>query len=120
MIMTMIYGYLVYLDLQANHEHTRSIVLLIIGSVFGRLAIVNIFQVGYINIITPEAIGSTFITVLMCWLNLWEIMPATIGLKLVTLVNYNFLAVTCLALQAGCIFGYRSFVDKLDTLDKNE
>ena len=43
MVSTMFYGYLVYLDLHSNHEHTRTILLLIIGSVFGRLAVVNIF-----------------------------------------------------------------------------
>lgn len=73
-----------YIDLKANLNINRTVIIIIISSILTKFIMPGVFNMGYVNTITPEEIGSTFITTLMCWLNFSNSIPSTIGLKLVS------------------------------------
>lgn len=111
---------LLYLMTSKNIDST--IRLIFAGSLIQNLCFPFVFLMGFINIITPESVGSTFITFFMCWCNLTASVPATIGLRLVDSqwVNYNALVVGCLLLQIVCIVYSFSLSNKLDQTQKFE
>ena len=111
---------LLYLMTSKNIDST--IRLIFAGSLIQNLCFPFVFLMGFINIITPESVGSTFITFFMCWCNLTSSVPATIGLRLVDSqwVNYNALVVGCLLLQIVCIVYSFSLSNKLDQTQKFE
>lgn len=82
----------IYLDLVSNHNISRTVVLLIIASIIDGFVYPTTFVLGFINTVTPEEVGNTFITFIMCWQNAAGIIPGTIGLKLTaTSLNFPFM-----------------------------
>ena len=109
-----------YIDLKANMNINRTVVIIIVSSILTKFIMPGVFNMGFVNTITPEEIGSTFITTLMCWLNFSNSIPSTLGLKLVSKVNYEVFAIICILLQSTAVLAYRNYAAKLDTMSKEE
>ena len=109
----------ILLYLMSSKNINSTIRLIFAGSMFQNMCFPFAFLMGFINIITPQSVGSTFITFFMCWCNLTSGVPATIGLRLVDTqwVDYKLLVITCLLLQVVCIlYSFRLSI----SLDKTQ
>ena len=117
-------NYFILTDLKNNHSQGRAKVFLFILYFFDKLVIPTTFLVGYMNTVTPEEIGSTFITFLMCWFNICLNIPNSLGLKLVHTVPgmFDVLVLGAITAQIGlCIslIGFSKSIDKLTKDDYN-
>jgi len=94
--------FLIYIDLANNHSYYRSIFLLVLVSLADKFIIIDICVLGFVNFITPESIGSTFITFVMCWNNAFNVIPTSIGLKLVNnkLIRVDYLILFSIILRS--------------------
>jgi len=114
--------YFVYLDLKVSKNTDRAVVFLYILSFMDRFANTSAVIAGYINIITQQEVGATFLTLMFCWLNMAGILPNTIGLKMTDWLGSGFdaayLATT--GIQVLTVFCYFGYAQKLDTMDKDE
>ena len=121
-IIVIVFSLLVLDDLEANRNITRTTVFLVLISILGKFCVDGPFLMGYINLITPDDIGSTFITFMMCWQNMTMVFPSSIGLEIIhqDVFNFNLYAGTCLVIQLALIFGYMRYSNSLDEKDKDE
>lgn len=115
--------YLVYLDLAHNRNIKRTENLILLCSVLEKFQFGGNLSFAYISTITPEDIASTFLTFLMCWSNLSNMLPATIGLKLADWMPHDFERMYSYSLLAQvlvvvCLQGY--WMNTLDTLSKDD
>lgn len=110
-------------SLERSQQGTgRTTWFLIILSILGRFCVEGPFMMGFINLITPEEIGSTFITFMMCWMNLSYALPATLGLKVThtKIFNFDYQVIVALSIQLLMVFVYMSYCNNLDTKEKEE
>ena len=114
--------YLVYLDLKTSRNSDRAVTFLYVLSFLDRFANTSAVIAGYINIITQQEVGATFLTLMFCWLNMAGIIPNTIGLKMTDWLGSSFdiayLATT--GLQIVTFFYYFEYSKKLDSMEKDE
>jgi MFS transporter, PAT family, solute carrier family 33 (acetyl-CoA transportor), member 1 len=115
-------NYLILTDMRSNHSLGRTKVFLFILNFLDKLVIPTTFLVGYVNTVTPEEIGSTFITFLMCWFNICANMPNSLGLKLVHWMPglFDVLVLGAISIQMVLCFSLFGFAKKLDTYTKTE
>lgn len=119
-------SYFVLKDLEGldrNKESKgRTTWFLAILSALGRFCVEGPFLMGFINLITPEEIGSTFITFMMCWMNLSYALPATTGLKIThhRWFNFDYQVLVALSVQMLVIFIYMPYCNSLDQKKKEE
>ena len=108
--------------LTSTHNIDTTTWYIILASVLQNLCFPFVFVMGFLNTITPEDIGSTFITFFMCWMNTTANIPATIGLRIVDSgwINYNLFVGICLFTQTACIIGSFRVATTLDNTDKQE
>ena len=109
-------------DLEANKNLSRTTWLLMLLGILRQFCSETPFLLGFINLITPEEIGSTFITFLACWLNLNYSIPTTLGLQFVheNYISFDLLVICCLSLQLAIIFYYKPYCYFLDLSTKED
>lgn len=109
-------------DLETHHNSSRTSVFLVLISIMNKFSVDGPFLMGFINLITPHDIGSTFITFMMCWQNLTQIVPSSIGLEIVHrhFMNFNVFACICVACQTILILAFMNYSNSLDDKDKEE
>lgn len=117
-------SYLVLKDLQHHQTEaskSRTVTFLLIISALGRLCVDGPFILGFINLITPLDMGSTFITFMMCWQNLTQMVPSTIGLDVIhqDIFNFDAYVVTCLLLHLVLVIVLMPYSFSLDSKDKD-
>jgi hypothetical protein len=96
-------------DLIERQDQERTFWLYLIVSVFERANLDCVMSIGFVNMITPVEVGSTFITLFTSWSNLAQTVPQTIGLRLVgaELLDFNKLAWLVFGLAvASMIYSY--------------
>lgn len=115
-------NYLILTDLKNNHSTGRTKVFLFILNFFDKLVIVTTFLVGYVNTVTPEEIGSTFITFMMCWFNFCMNIPNSLGLKLIHMYPqlFDVLVLAAITAQIGLAVSLFGFGKRLDTYTKDD
>jgi len=113
---------LVQIDLENNKDIPRTTLLLYGISIIAKFIISDTFLMGFINFITPESVGSTFITFMMCWNNGVAIIPSTIGLKIVSVgvAPFTVLVLLSICLQTLINLGYGRYCYRLDSMEKEE
>ena len=87
----MVMRFSVLQDFIERQDQERAFWLYLTVSVFERGFFETALPLGFVNMITPDAVGSTFITLFTSWSNLTQTLPSTIGLRLVgaELLDYN-------------------------------
>ena len=118
----LISSYLALKDLEVNQDIGRTTWILFILSVLGRLCVEGPFLMGFINLITPEEIGSTFITFMMCWNNFSYAVPSTLGLKITHrhYFNFDYQVIVVLIIQTVLILAFMPYCNSLDSKEKEE
>ena len=121
-VMLVFATFLILKDLENNNSTNRTTWLLVIMSVLGRFCVEGPFLMGFINLITPEEIGSTFITFQMCWQNITYLIPSTIGMKIThhKLFNFDYQVMTALIIQITLVVVLMPYCRTLDTKHKEE
>lgn len=92
-------GYLTYLDLVYNRNHTRTLVFRAVLSVLNGMDFSASFLLGFYNIIVNKAVGNTGITCLITISNITITYSVTAGFELVSYLGYDFSSIACLSLQ---------------------
>jgi len=82
----------------------------------------DILVLGFVNFMTPESIGSTFITFVMCWNNGVQTVPTSVGLRLVHIspIPVDYVILTGIILQVIVNLLIKRTCDDLDRKDKKE
>ena len=117
-VLTGLFRFLTYLDLINNRNYNRTFAARIVSGILTGVDFSTMFLMGFYNTIVNKAVGNTGITCLIALMNQTTVLSRTVGLKLVALVDYNWLCITCLVLQAVLLvllYPYAGYLDKKDT-----
>ena len=92
----------VLLDFMERQDQERGFWLYLTVSFFDRGFFEGSIPLGFVNMITPIEVGSTFITLFTSWSNLTQTIPQTIGFRLVgaELMEFNNLVWLVFGLSA--------------------
>jgi hypothetical protein len=96
-------------DFIERQDQSRSFWLFLTSSIFDRGFFETAFPLGFVNMITPDEVGSTFLTLFTSWSNFTQTIPQTIGLRLIgaDLVEFNTLVWLVLALTGiALVYSY--------------
>ncbi len=120
-VMTMIFKFWVLLDLIDKKDQTRTFWLYLICSVFERCQFTTAFSLGFVNTISPDALGSTFLTIFTSWGNVMGDVPKTIGLRLIgaNIISYEVFGYLCFVGAFLTCLAYYPTASKLDRADKS-
>lgn len=116
----LLFRLVIYIDLKHNHDKARTIVLLYIDGIIDKLIAPRIFLIGFIIFIAPKEIGTTFISFMYCWLNIFYEMPMTVGLKICKnrFISYEWMYFLANAIQIIITSLFKSYCYDIDTKDK--
>ena len=80
------------------------------------------FSYGYVNSVTPESIGSTFITFMMSWCNACSSIPSTIGLSITQnpYLDFHTLFIMAISLHVVMTLFFKGECHYLETASKRE
>jgi len=112
--------FLILADLAHNQNKTRTYYLYMIQSFFNRIDLRGNLSTAFFILITPLSAGSTFITFFMCWYNLCDSVPQTIGYRIIDadVISYNILVFIGLTVQIACTLLTLNLSKTLDHTDK--
>lgn len=105
-------------DTKETKETTqhRTVVMLYVMNVLDNVVMPSVFINGFINIITPAEIGSTYLTFIYCWNNITGTIPNTVGLRIVGKDFIDWRAFVSLGIlgQILTLAGYTKYLLGLD------
>jgi len=102
-----------------KNSTVATLVMYVISSI-GKFSVPENISLGYVNYITPHSVGSTFITFMMSWVNVSNMIPSTIGLKITEerWVPFYGLYFVSISLHLVIILVYGKCIISLDKTDR--
>ena len=91
-------------------------------SVVGKINILSFGFQGYVNTVAPPELLGTFVTFFMSWKFIIDLVPTSLGLKLVglNLVDYDVYVEITLALQYVALITLYPLASSLEKLQRKE
>lgn len=116
------FTFLVYLDLESHKNIKRTEVFLMLISIVGKINIFSFGYQGYVNTVAPPELLGTFVTFFMSWKFIIDLVPTSLGLKLVglNLVDYDVYVEITLALQYVALITLYPLASSLEKLQRKE
>lgn len=105
---------------EKKKNSTVATLVMYVISIIGKFSVPENMFLGYVNYITPHSVGSTFIAFMMSWVNVSNMIPSTIGLKITEerWVPFYSLYFVSISLHLVIILVYGKYIISLDKTDR--
>ena len=114
------FDYYILLDLRSNKNQNRTKIHLLVKEILYKAFTQMLLFQAYVNTVTTQEHGSTFITLILNCYNLTKVWPTTLGLWIVGIdsLPYDTFVAVCFIVQAIILVASFPLAQKLDTFDK--
>lgn len=111
------FRYITWLNLVVDRNLTLAIIARVFSGIIAGMDFTTFFLMSFFNTIVNKAVGNTGITCLIAIMNQTGTLSNTLGLKLISIVGFSPVVITCLSVQLVlliALFRYAKYFDNKD------